>query len=91
MLECYNVSTREEDEDLQKINIPKTEGHCEVQGPQIENPDISVPVKTKRVNIGMEAEPKFVTLSDYQDDMTVDKVDELLMSMRNYSRPSLQI
>lgn len=39
-LECYNVIAEEEDHDLQKINIPKMEGHHEVQGPQIENLDI---------------------------------------------------
>jgi len=46
-LECYNVIAEEEDKDPWKINIPKTEGHREVQGPQIENPDIIAPVKTK--------------------------------------------
>lgn len=29
-LECYNVTAEEEDEDPRKINIPETEGHCEV-------------------------------------------------------------
>lgn len=31
-LECYNMTTEEEDEDPQKINILETEGHCEVEG-----------------------------------------------------------
>ena len=48
-LECYNVIAKDEDEDPQKINIPQMEGHCEVQGPQIENPDITAPVNTKQV------------------------------------------
>ena len=39
-LECYSVTAEEEDEDLWKINISKTEGHRKVQGPQIKNPDI---------------------------------------------------
>ena len=43
MLECYNITTEVEDEYPRKINIPETEGHCEVQGPQIENPDITAP------------------------------------------------
>lgn len=56
---------KEEDEDPQNINIPETEGHYEVEGPQIENPDITAPLKTKQVNIGMEAEPKFAKIGDY--------------------------
>lgn len=78
MLECYNVSAEEEDEDPRKINIPEIEGHREVQGPQVENLDITAPVKTKQVNIGTEVEPKFAMLGDYWHDTTVDKVIELL-------------
>jgi len=77
-MEFYNVTTKEEDEDPQKINIPETEGHCEVKGLQIENPAITVPLKTKQVNIGMEVEPKVTKIIDYYDDAMVDKVTELL-------------
>lgn len=35
MLECYNVTAEEEEEDLMNVNIPETEGHREVEGPQI--------------------------------------------------------
>ena len=35
------------------------EGHCRVEGPQVENPDITEPLKTGQVNIGTEIEPKF--------------------------------
>lgn len=51
-LECYNVTTQEEEEDPRNIKILETEGHREVQGPPIENPDISTPLKTRQVNIG---------------------------------------
>jgi hypothetical protein len=44
----------------------------------IEDPDITAPLKTKQVNIGMEAEPKYAMLGDYWDDAMVDKVAELL-------------
>ena len=44
----------------------------------IEDPDITAPLKMKRVNIGTEAEPKYATLGDYWDDATVDKFAELL-------------
>ena len=77
-LEFYNVTIEEEDEDLRNINIPKEEGHREVKGPQIDNPDITVPLKTKQVNIGTEAEPKFAKIKDYWGDATIDKDVELL-------------
>ena len=78
MLECYNVTAEEEDEDPQKVNIPEIEGHREVEGLQVENPAITTPLKTKKVNIGTEEEPKFVKIGAYWDDATVDKVTELL-------------
>jgi len=37
-----------------------------------------VPLKTKQVNIGIEAEPKFAKIGNYSDDTMVDKVNELL-------------
>jgi len=77
-LECYNMNTKEDDEDSRKVNIPETEGYHEVQGPLIEDPDITTLIKTKQVNIGTEAEPKYAMLGDYWDDATVDKVIELL-------------
>lgn len=62
----------------QEINIPETKGHHEVEGPQIKNHDITVPMKMKQVNSGTEEEPKFIKIGDYWDDATVDKVVELL-------------
>ena len=56
----------------------RKKGQCEVEGPQIENPDIIVPLKTLQVNIRIEAELKFAKIGDYSDDVTVDKVTELL-------------
>jgi len=72
MLECYTVIVEEEDEDPKKINILETEG------PQLENPDIIEPLKTRQLNFGMEAEPKFAKIGDYWNDATIDKVAELL-------------
>ena len=63
-LKCYNVTVEEEDEDPRNINIPLTEGHREVKGPQIENPDITAPLKTRQVNIGIEAETKLAKIGD---------------------------
>lgn len=54
-LECYNVTTKEGEEDPRNISIPKSEGHCKVIGPKVEVLDISKPLKTKKVNIGLDA------------------------------------
>lgn len=77
-LERYNVNIEENDEDPQSINIPEIEGCHEVRGPSIEDPDITVLLKTKQVNIWMAVEPKYAMLDDYWDDAMVDKVAELL-------------
>lgn len=72
------MTMKEEDEDPRKINILETEGHCEVEGPQLENQEITMPLKIRHVNIGTEAEPKLTNIRDYWDDATVDKVIEFL-------------
>ena len=53
-LECYNIITEEEDEDPRNINILEVELHHKVEGPQIENPNITVQLNTKQVKIGTE-------------------------------------
>ena len=50
VLECYNI-TAEEDEDPCNIDIEEFEGYRKVNGPKIEMPDITKPLKTKKVNI----------------------------------------
>ena len=77
-LECYNVTINEGDEDPRNINSPESEGQHEVEGPKAEIHDISEPLKTKQVNIGLEAQPKFSNIGDYWDEDTVDKVMNLL-------------
>lgn len=46
--------------------------------PQNKDPDITVPLKIKHVNIGMDEELKYAMLGDYWDDTTVEKFIELL-------------
>lgn len=75
-LQCYNVQV--EDDDPMNINILEIEGSHEVRGPAIEDPNITVRLKTKQVNIGTEEELKYPTLGDYWDAATVEKVVELL-------------
>ena len=83
-LECYNVNIEEDNKDPRKVNILETEGYREVQGPLVEDPDITTLVKKKQVNIGTEAEPKYATLDDYWDDATIDKVAELLHEYQDF-------
>lgn len=49
------MTAEEEEEDPSNVNIPEVEGHREVEVPQIENPNITIPLKTRQVNIGTEA------------------------------------
>jgi len=72
------VTTTEEDDDLRNINIPEVEGHREVKGLQIDNLNISAPLKTRQVKNGTKAEPKFAKIGNYWDDAIVDKVVKLL-------------
>ena len=51
--------------------------------PKIEDPDVTMPLKTKQVNIRTEEELKYATLGDYWDDATMEKVIELLREYRD--------
>ena len=77
VIECYNLAI-DEDDDLRNINIPKSEGYCEVHGPAVEAPKVTHPLKTRKVNIGSEEIPKYATIGDYWDEEMVSKVTELL-------------
>jgi len=76
-LEFYNVTAKESVNDPRNINVPESEGQCEVKGPKTTIPDISDPLKTKQVHIGLDAQPKFARIRDYWDEDIVDKVGEL--------------
>ena len=39
---------------------------------------MTTPIKTRQVNIGIEAELKFAKIGDYRDDTTIDKATEFL-------------
>ena len=49
-LECYNfeVEPEDEDEDPRNTNIPESEGTHDVEGPQLEIPVITKPIKIKK-------------------------------------------
>ena len=74
---CYNINA-DEDDDLRKVNITKTEGQRDVEGLGVELPFIGQPIKIKKVNIGIDQTPKFENVGDYWDAATIDKIIELL-------------
>ena len=47
-------------------------------GPDIELPEVTQPLKIRKVNIGSEEMPKYATIGDYWDEEMVCKVTELL-------------
>ena len=49
-LECYNLAIDEDDNPC-NINIPESEGNCEVCGQVVEAPEVTQPLKTRTVNI----------------------------------------
>ena len=81
-VECYNLAVDEE-EDPRNVNIPESEGSCDVQGPTLEIPEIIEKVKLKKINIGTKANPKFDSIGDYWDDETVGHIADLLQEYQD--------
>ena len=66
MMECYNVSGEpEDDDDIQNINILEMKGSRDVAAPYIPIDPMNRPLKIRKVNIGMEKNPKFASVGDY--------------------------
>ena len=63
-LACYNLAVDEE-EDPRNVNILELEGARKVQGPKVEILEKAEKVKIKKINIGMEGDPKFASIGDY--------------------------
>ena len=55
-VECYNFVAELDDEDENPcmIYIPESEGTREVDGPKLEIPAVTDPIKIKKINIGTE-------------------------------------
>jgi hypothetical protein len=73
----YNINV-DEDNDPKKVDIVKTEGQRDIEGPGVEIPFIGKPIKIKKVNIGIEKTLKLANVGDYWDAATIDKITELL-------------
>jgi hypothetical protein len=75
--DCYNIDV-DEDDDPRDVNIAKTEGHKDIEGPWIELPFVVHPIKIKKVSIGTEKTRKLENVGDYWDYSTIRKIIELL-------------
>ena len=79
MIMCYNLSREPEDyDDLQNVNILESEGSRDVAVPDIPTDSMSQPLKIRKVNIGLEENPKFSNIGDYWDKETMAKIMYLL-------------
>ena len=81
-MECYNLVANKE-EDPCNMNIPEPEGSCDVQGPVLDLPKIEEKVKIKKINIGIEADPKFASIGDYWDDESIGHIADLLQEYQD--------
>ena len=81
-MECYKLAEEEKDEP-RNTNIPELEGSRKVQGPKLELLEITNKLKTKKVNIGTEAEPKLTSIGDYWDEETMGCIADLLQQYQD--------
>ena len=69
MMTCYNLYREPEDDDeLQNVNIPDSEGSHDVAAPDIPMDSMSQSLKIKKVNIGSKENLKFSNIGYYWDE-----------------------
>ena len=68
----------QDDDELQNINIPETEGSRDVASPDVSTDPMTQLLKIKKVNIGTNKNPKFTNVGDYWDEETMAKITYLL-------------
>jgi hypothetical protein len=79
LLSCYHVEEEAPyEDDPHNIQIIDIEGEREVGGPSLELEAFSTPIKVKKVNIGMNENPKMESIGDYWDEQTLERITELL-------------
>jgi hypothetical protein len=65
-LSCYHAQEEAPNEDDPRdIQIEEVEGERDVEGPPIEFKVISVQIKVKKFNIGIDEHPKMASIGDY--------------------------
>jgi hypothetical protein len=91
LLECYNVAQEAQDEeDPRNVQVPETEGERIVEGPELESTTYAQPLKTQKVNIGTEENPKFAQIGDYWSDETIEKLQIYCTNIKTYSQLHFQ-
>ena len=73
----------EDDDDLWNINIPETEGSRDVASPDVPTDPMNQPLKIRKINIGIEENPKFANVGDYWDEKTMAKITYLLHEFKD--------
>ena len=71
-------SEPEDDDELWNINMLETKGSRDVVAPDVPTDPMSQPLKIRKVNIGIEENPKFARVGDYLDEETMEKIIDLL-------------
>jgi hypothetical protein len=74
LLHCYHVVEEKE---------PKEDNLCNIHIPKVEDPKMDleyyvVPLKIKKVIIGIADNPKMASIGDYWDHQSVERITELL-------------
>ena len=72
-IEWYNLAI-DEDDDLRNNDNPESEGHCDIRGPADESLEVTQPLKTRTVNIGV---------GDYWDEVMVIRATQLLQEYQD--------
>jgi hypothetical protein len=79
LLSCYHVQEEAPyEDDPRDIQIEEVEGERDVEGPPLESKVITAPIKVKKVNIGTVENPKMVSIGDYWDEQTIERIKKLL-------------
>ena len=79
MEECYNVSGEPEDDDeIWNINILEMKGSRDVAIPDVLTDPMNQPLKIRKVNIGIEENPKFASIGDYWEEETMANITDML-------------
>ena len=68
----------EDGDELWNINIPETEGSRDIAASDVPIDPMSEPLKIRKVNIGIEENPKFASVGDYWDEETMARIMNLL-------------
>jgi hypothetical protein len=66
----------------ENCKIPKSEGEHTIEGHELESVICAKPLRTRKVNIGIEDKPKFANIGDYWNEETVEKIVDLLHEYR---------